>query len=486
MSGNFPNSTPTETTPLLHSNPSTYIQSILSPFTFRSKLNLPPTDPTTGAVDWLSLVVIYWITLIAEAARGLVLPSAWPYLKTFGGSRQTLGYLVAAFTFGRVFANIPLGFLSDKYSATSVLIGAALLQAIGHFCYAISPSIPFLLLSRTLVGFSSATVSVCRAHFTKAIVPSQRTHHFAWLSATQFIGFVVLPGCGGALANLPTFHLFGHRSLLVNEYTYPAYVLILCNLLTTFLVFHFYLDPPPADVVNNTTTTTSQESVISSESNQSLSPDFFALTTCLVINMAFRGVVAELETVTVPLMMELYDMRFDKASYYITLVGILGLGTYFLMKPISKYISDRKLVVVGMILGIIGCLPLGYPAISDQITLPFFVLMVIVMWSFAFPIGQTAVLSLFSKVLAGLPAGGFLGLFSSCGATGRMFFALFAVSMWTRFGHTVMFGAMCAYQLVALGLTLYMYPRLVPANESVFVIGRQNGEQEDDNVVGRS
>lgn len=189
-----------------------------------------------------------------------------------------------------------------------------------------------------------------------------------------------------------------------------------------------------------------------------------------MINMAFRGIVAELETVTVPLMMEVYHLPFDKASYYITLVGMVGLGVYFCMKLIARRISDRNLVVGGMILVIISCLPLSYARIADKISLPFFVICVIGMWAFAFPIGQTAVLSLFSKVLAGLPAGGFLGLFSSCGAFGRMLFALFAVTMWSNFGRSDMFASMCVYQLLALALTLYMYPRLVPATMSPFVV----------------
>lgn len=208
---------PKKATPLLSTSQPRYHAPAVSPVKLRARLNIPPADPSKGAVDWLSIAVIYWVTPVAEAARGLVLPSAWPYLQTFGGSRESLGYLVAAFTLGRALANIPLGYLSDKFSKSSVLIAAPIFQTVGHLCYAVSPSIPSLILSRTLVGFSSSTVCVCRAYFANAIPQDKRTTHYAWLSATQFIGFVVLPGVGGLLASLPEFNIIGIPLLYVNH-----------------------------------------------------------------------------------------------------------------------------------------------------------------------------------------------------------------------------------------------------------------------------
>lgn len=430
-----------------------------SPYSLRGRLGFRPVDTEAGEIDWLSIVVVYWITLVSEAARGLILPSAWPYLKSLGGSKQTLGIFVAVFTFGRVAATVPQGYLSDKFSSASVLIAAACLQILGHSFYVLSPSIPLLIASRGVVGFASATVSVCRAHFTRAIPHDVRTYHFAWLSATQFIGFVVLPGVGGLLTNLPRFVPIPY--VVFNEYTYPAIVLILCNTATVAAVYHLYLDPPPPGTANAPV----RKGTRQRDSVRQTSPDFTALSVCLIVNVSFRGVVAELETVSVPLMMEIYGLGFDRASYFITLVGLIGLAVYFAVKPLSRRFSDRDLVVAGLGFAIAGSLPLGFPPLMKEVSLPIFIVFVIVMWSFSYPIGQTAMLSLFSKILAGLPAGGFLGLFSACGAFGRMLFAVFAVTIWTSFGPSALFATMCGYVALALALTIHMYRRLVPASQ---------------------
>lgn len=458
----------TEVTPLLPPSQHRFQISHHSPLKIRTHLKLPPADPSAGGVDWLSIAVIYWVMLVAEAARGLVLPSAWPYLQTFGGSRDSLGYIVAAFTLGRVAANIPLGYLSDKFSNTSILMITPIFQAIGHFCYAVSPSIPLLILSRTFTGFSSAIMCVCRAYFASAIPPYKRTKHYAWLSATQFIGFVVLPGGGGLLANLPAFHILGIHFLNVNQYTYPAYVLIACNLISSFVVFHFFAEPLPTTATSPgseriSTTYDDDDTRIDTLPSRRFQPDFAALATCLLINLVFRGIAAELETVTVPLMMEIYDLTFSRASYYVTLVGLVGLCIYFSITPLTRLVSDRKLVITGMVLALVGCFPLALPFLSESISLSFFVVAITIMWSVAFPLGQTAALSLFSKLLAGLSVGGLMGVFSSVGAVGRIVFELFAVMMWSHFGYTAMFASMFLYQLLALALTIRMYHRLLPS-----------------------
>lgn len=538
----------------------------LSSASLRSTLGLEP-DRTPGAVDWVSIAVIYWITLVSEASRGLMLPSTWPYLLSLGGTKGQLGLFVASFSVGRMATTVPLGYLSDNYSMTFVLAIASFIQVLGHFLYAISPSVTALIFSRVIVGFGSATMSVCRAHLTRAVVPALRTHHFAYLSALQFIGFAVLPGAGGALVLLPEFTLFPFMSF--NGFTYPAYVLIFCNLIAVALLYMFYLEPPPNASSNRTRQQqarirqqqreqersgpeaerqnvvsieqpagqisqsainldpnpgklTLYESVnlqnaaagaaassapASSETFSAMqpggsqlrrdtanlqnnafnnddannhhgnddaddddddddsdtpSPDRVALIVCLLVNITFRGVVAELETVSTPFLMENFGMGFDSASYYVTAVGFVGLAVYLGFKPISRRVSDRELVVAGLLFAMLGGLPLGHTLFTSHMSAAFYVACIGIIWSLAYPIGQTAILALFSKVLAGLPAGGFLGIFSASGSLARVLFALFAGKMWSEFGREAVFASIVGYILLTLILTGVTYKRLQP------------------------
>jgi len=422
-----------------------------------------------------------------------VIPSQWPYLLSLGGSKPELGVFVASFSFGRMFATVPLGFLSDKISMRAVFNVCSLLQVAGHLMYMVAPNVAALLLSRVIVGVGSATMSVCRAHVSRAVPKEERTHHFAYLSALQFIGFAVLPGAGGLLAALPEVSLFD-GFVQLNSFTYPGLVLVLSNLLAIVTLYWFYLNAPEQLVAPGKRAAAQDASmrakpggaaeaagaaadaaaaavalaVADSEQEQEQEqeqPDWLALMVCLLINICFRGVVAELETLASPVLMERFQLSVSSASYTIGTLGSLGLIVYFAFKPITLLFSDRQLVAIGLALIALGGLLLGQSVLPLPLLLYSTGLGLI--WSLAYPLGQTAVLSLFSKILAGLPAGGFLGVFSACGSLARVIFATLSALLWNAVGTSWVFILTCVYGLASLLLTWAIYPRLVPHRRRV-------------------
>lgn len=438
----------------------------------RASLNLHPPPP--GEVDWVSIAVVYFVTLVSEASRGLMLPSTWPYLSSLGGSKSLLGVFVGVFSVGRMATTVPLGYLSDNWSTSAVLCSASVIQIIGHLLYAVAPNVPVLLASRVVVGFGSATMSVCRAHLTRAVPQRTRTHHFAYLSALQFVGFAVLPGVGGLLAQLPEKRPLPF--LTFNGFTYPAWVLVVCNVLAILAIYGFYLNPPArARLATNNTQSygatsrmpawNSQTSLTMLEEDGDQSADFLALVVCLLINISFRGIVAELETVTTPFLMEHYGISYSTTSYYITAIGFLGLGVYLLFKPIARRFSDRNLVLYGLSFVMLGCVPLSIAPLTRIMSKWVYVGCIAAMWSIAYPVGQTAVLALFSKVLADLPAGGFLGIFSASGSLARVIFAMLAGRTWSALGREAVFACILGYIVPAIVLCLWAYKRLVPPAE---------------------
>lgn len=421
--------------------------------------------PTDGTIDWVSLYVIYIVILTAEAARGLLLPSIWPYYESLGGTKSSLGFFVASFSLGRIISTIPLGYLSDTMSIGTVLIIASLIQIIGHFTYAVSSSLMVLYIARVIVGFGSAIMSVCRAHLTRSIPPNVRTYHFAYLSGSQFIGFAVLPGVGGLLSMMPTFRLFS--VLPLNGFTYPAYMLVFANALCMFLIREFYIDPPlesqsgrisrPPSAQQELYDTNMYESIFGTPRLDAL-----ALTVCLIVNIVFRGVIAEFETISIPFLMEQYGISYAAGSYFLSGVGFIGLVVYLCLKPISERFHDRFLVMVGLALTVIGCIPLAMRFLSMRLSVGMYVLCLGVTWSIAYPIGQTAVLSLFSKRLSGLPAGGLLGFFSASGSTARLAMAILASQLWNGYGREAVYTVIIAYVGVTMALVWICYGRLQP------------------------
>jgi ceroid-lipofuscinosis MFS transporter 7 len=461
-----------------------------------------PISPT----DWRSIYVVYYIMFVSEAARGLVLPSQWSYLaETLQGTKTQLGVLVSIFSLGRMIATVPLGYVSDVWSARLVLAMCCVLAALGSIGYAMASSFASLLVTRILTGVGSATVSVCRAHIARSTSVDERTTHFAYLSAVQFIGFAVLPIAGTAFSMLPR---KSFRKIIFDEYRYPAWVLALLNISAIGILFLYYRDPPtrhrespltsggtePTDIELSThvhavpesvaTTTlgkdfgdnSSMTTPISSERNTSIDGavssefvlsattsedaaqteirnavsrqeapvagdsrtlsssrrlpadirvDYPLLVTCLLINICFRGVVAIVETVVAPDLIGGEGLSLGTASLDIGVLGVLGLVAYLMLRPLSKRTDDYPLVVCGLALMTLGSFLL---MMQSRHNLPLWIYLTALstIWSLGYPIGQTATLSIFSKVLADLPAGGFLGIFSAAGSLARLVFATLA------------------------------------------------------------
>lgn len=417
-----------------------------------------PTD-----IDWQSLIVIYIVTVVAEAARGLILPSTWPYFESLGGSKAMLGFLVGIYSFGRMLSVTPLGHMTDKRSSGNVMIVASIIQAVGHLMYAVAPSLTILYLSRALVGFGSATTSVARAHITKAIPSHSRTHHFAYLSGLQFVGIAVLPAFGGLISLLPTYRPLPFLSL--DGFTYPAHILVFANLVCAYVIYRYYNDPPrsnpPSPATSPSTSLMENEPTSSTPLVHSARLDRFALIICLLVNLVFRGVLAELETVSIPFLMEQYNITYGAASICLTAIGCLGVLMYFSFKPIARRFSDRILVAVGLVAILIGCVPLSIPMLVKYMGIAVYVLFLAFTWSVAYPIGQTSILSLYSKVLGSVNVGGLMGLFSASGAISPLVLSMVASSLWDAFGRESVFAFVTVLVMAALSLTTWAYRRLV-------------------------
>eukprot|EP00871_Galdieria_phlegrea_P005017 jgi/Galph1/5516/GphlegSOOS_G4150.1 len=395
-------------------------------------INRENRNDLNESLDLAPLFVVYFITLLSEASRGLFLASQWPYLERLGGSRTLLGYFVASFSLGRMLSTIPLGFMSDLFSIKIVFFWCTVLQILGHFLYCLGNSVWILLGARLLVGFGSATMSVARAHITKTTTVVDRTKHFGYLSAVQFIGFAVLPLASGILAELPSLRL---GAFVFDPLTSPGWTLLVANFICLFLIAVYYYDP--GHVKENQSSKDSNGNNSTTSAALSNRPNYSVLAACLFVNVCFRGIIAELETVSSPLMIDMYHVSVADTGFIIGMLGCFGLAWYLALASLSKFLGDHQLTFIGLVLLFVGCLFLAQPFIQPSLTV--FIFDLGLLWSVAYPIGQTAVLSLFSKVLKDVPVGGFLGVFSALGSFARIAFSILAGTLWSLGGFRSVF-----------------------------------------------
>lgn len=491
-----------------------------------------------------SLAVLFTVTLITEAARGLLLPSLWPYFSSVGGTKQGYGLLVASYSLGRMISVIPVGHLCDDgshLSHTSALVITSFIQAFGHLGYALCRTPLLLFASRMIVGFGSASTSIARAHITKTVSTERRTTVLAYLSGVQFIGFAVLPALGGWLSSLVSgiaidentnsneneFAVVAKQEhqALFSEFTIAAWMLVIANMICAVFVLVFYKEPvlfddstnntshtlpsPQAYVLNHRSssfhhdsphnrlhesehkpllhkspnertplnnelsntfsspllpTTTLHPTATSTSAMTTViaaSSDITPIVTALVINLVLRGVLAQLEAISIPFLVEQFHISFVSASNKMTMLGLFGTIIYFSFRPLTVLFSDRALIAVGLLLVVFGSLPLSLPLLSNAMTIAVYLIFLGQAWCVAYPIGQTAVLALFSKSVDGRNGvAAFMGLFSASGAISPLVLSVVATGLWDRWGREAVFGFMCSTVVLGLGLVALTYQRL--------------------------
>jgi Major Facilitator Superfamily len=152
-----------------------------------------------GIHDLPGFYVVCFVILIGDMSRGVFFPSMWPLVSELGGTQVTLGYSVAAFSFGRILVSPLFGSWSVTYGYSKTLLFSCSVLLIGTILYAQVQNVGstnFLIFSQTILGVGSGTLGVTRAYIAEITAQRHRTKYMAWITAVQYAGFTVTPFIG--------------------------------------------------------------------------------------------------------------------------------------------------------------------------------------------------------------------------------------------------------------------------------------------------
>jgi MFS family permease len=152
-----------------------------------------------GIHDLHGFYIVCFVILVGDMARGVMFPSMWPLVSELGGSSVTLGYAVAAFSFGRILVSPLFGSWSVTYGYTKTLTLSCSILLLGTLVYAQVQNVgqpQFLIFAQILMGIGSGTLGVTRAFVADVTAQRNRTTYMAWITAVQYAGFTVTPFVG--------------------------------------------------------------------------------------------------------------------------------------------------------------------------------------------------------------------------------------------------------------------------------------------------
>lgn len=165
------------------------------------------------------------------------------------------------------------------------------------------------------------------------------------------------------------------------------------------------------------------------------------------LNIATKGTIAVFETMAAQYDINLLHGSSFQTGLVVSISGFIGVFILILFHQLTKRFSDFRLIVGGIFLMIISCGVLGF---SNM-----FFVSVILMYSVAYPIGHTAVLGMFSKIIEDGPQGKMMGWFASSGSLARVIFPILAGVVSNSFEDSIIFIVMFIMLIFAMIVTAW-------------------------------
>jgi DHA1 family tetracycline resistance protein-like MFS transporter len=156
-----------------------------------------------------ALSFIFVTLLIDILGIGLLIPILPQFIADLSGhdlSRASLdyGWLMSLYGAMQFLFSPLMGTLSDRVGRRPVLLLSMLFSGIDYIVMALSPSLIWLYIGRTISGITGASITTASAYIADVSPPEKRAQNFGLVGAAFGAGFIVGPAMGGLLAQWGT------------------------------------------------------------------------------------------------------------------------------------------------------------------------------------------------------------------------------------------------------------------------------------------
>jgi len=428
--------------------------------------------------DVPSFIVVACVIFLGDAYRGINFPTLWPLVESLGGDRVMQGYVVACFSFGRCFASPLIGKLNTIYGFRATLIGCNLMILIGTIIYSHARSLAWLFAAQICVGIGSGSLGVTRAYAAELSTPKSRTGLLGFMSAIQYAGFTCTPFLGSLLASL-----FRHSTIMfgvkVDQFSAPAYCTGIMSILCILFLTVIFREPAHSveRIMNAAQPENRGESTpLVQESSQevaleggetrvidetrwcsSATPVLIAL---ILLNFGTRGAIGCFETTGTIVSLQVYHEDVVFTGHLFGICGSCGVIVLIYLGSIVNLFSEMYSLIFGILMMLASSIILVVFTYQGA-SVHWFEGSVWLMYALGFPIGNTVVLGLYSKVAQGMSQSELLSWFGTAGSAARVLFPIFSGILTERYGVSVLFECLSGFLVVTLLFVFVMYDRIL-------------------------
>uniref|UniRef100_A0A7S4AKJ6 Major facilitator superfamily (MFS) profile domain-containing protein n=1 Tax=Pseudo-nitzschia australis TaxID=44445 RepID=A0A7S4AKJ6_9STRA len=415
-----------------------------------------------GIHDPIGFAIVCLVILVGDMARGVFFPTMWPLVEALGGSSVALGYSVASFSFGRILVSPLFGGWSVTHGYSKTLLFSCSILWVGTLLYTQAQNVGhvgFLIFAQVVMGLGSGTLGVTRAFVADVTAQRSRTTYMAWITAVQYSGFTVTPFVGSFFTKVLNDKEYKIGLFRFNQFTAPAYFMNLVITATLVLMLQFFRNRVRISAPKNNNKKSAKRMTIEDAANQ---VTFVGLTVydccilgCMLLNVSTKGSISAFETLGVSIAQSHFDMSSSRAGVIVATCGSIGVVALLSMGHMARFLSDIQLICGGMGIMCFGVLSLGF--LEKDVINPSwkFCTAIFLIYSVGYPIGHTAVIGLFSKIVGRRPQGALLGWFASAGSLARLCFPIMSGYLTNFFGVSSVFYVLLCVLPLSIAFTMY-------------------------------
>lgn len=168
-----------------------------------------------------------------------------------------------------------------------------------------------------------------------------------------------------------------------------------------------------------------------------------------------RLVLGIIETVATPVYIQLNNDKPGKdveAGFVFGGMGLVGMAVLFLISYLSKHVEDLIILVVGLATMVLG----SGLMVGGSLNLVRFIFGCGLIWCIGYPLSQTIIVSMFSKMLGSKPQGTWMGWIGAMGSLGRIVGPVVSGFLLHNFGQseTFIFGTAISALSLAVSMLL--------------------------------
>ena len=316
---------------------------------FVTSVEGPPSLPEVPTGRRAAVAFIFFTVALDMLAMGMIAPVlprlivSFLHGNTVDGA-QVLGLFGTLFAVMQFFFSPVLGSLSDRYGRRPVVLLSNFGLGLDYFLMAWAPVLSWLFVGRVISGLTASSIPTAMAYMTDVTPREKRAAAFGMLSAAFGMGFVLGPAVGGLLGNVnPRLPFWVSGALSLINGMYGLFVL-----------------PESLPKEHRSPFSWKRANPVGSVSLLSRNQILLGIAGILLL-----GYIAQQSLMNVYVIYADYRYQWTDRTVGISLalVGIFsGLYGALLVKPVVKWIGERKTMVLGYIGGAAGYALFGLSA----------------------------------------------------------------------------------------------------------------------------